>query len=320
MDDGDNWEKITTSIFPPSYVSTLAGNDSVLFVGTEGFSIDVYKTTNNGNSFESLNVPGSGNITALQSKNGFVFAGRTTGVYRTSDNGENWVSVNSGFPSNVFIQDINSNNNFIYVSTINSGLFRSSSNGDDWEEIGGGIINDVAYSIETKNEQIFIGTRASGVFYSDDNGLTWMEFNERLFSGFSGTYPSVLSMIVKSDTVYCGLQNYGVWKSPIPTITNAAIDEFLPTEFSLSQNYPNPFNPVTTIQYNLPQKGEVVLKIYDMLGREIKTLVDRVQSSGKKSVIWDGTDQLGNLVSSGIYLYRLRSGEITDSKKMILMK
>jgi flagellar hook assembly protein FlgD len=88
----------------------------------------------------------------------------------------------------------------------------------------------------------------------------------------------------------------------------------------LFDNYPNPFNPSTTIQYEIPKTARVVLKIYDMLGREVKILVNRVQSPGQKSVIWDGTDQSGNLVSSGIYLYRLQSGEFTESKKMILMK
>ncbi len=314
-DDGNNWEEISMQIFPPSYVSAFTGNDESLFVGSEGFNIDVYKTTDNGNSFENLNVPGSGNITTLHSKNGFVFAGRTTGVYRTSDNGSTWVAVNSGFPTNVFVQDINGNNNFVYVSTINSGLFRSSNNGDVWEEIGSGIINDVVYSIGTNNEQVFAGTKESGLFYSEDEGMNWTEFNEGLLVGFSGTYTSALSMIVKSDTVYCGLQRYGVWKSPVPTITNSAIDEIVPTEFSLSQNYPNPFNPTTTIKYSIPIDRFVKLSVLNVIGEDVSVLVNEFKSAGDYKIDFKATH-----LPSGTYFYTLISGNFRETKKMILLR
>jgi len=313
-DDGNNWEEISMQIFPPSYVIAFAGDDENLFVGSEGFNIDVYKTTDNGNSFENLNVPGSGNITALHSKNGFVFAGRTSGVYKTSDNGSTWVAVNFGFPTNVFVQDINGNSNFIYVSTLNSGLFRSSNNGDVWEEIGSGIINDIVCSIGTNNEQVFAGTKERGVFYSSDGGANWTEFNEGFLVGFTGTYTSVLSIIVKSDTVYCGLLRYGVWKSPVPTITYSAYDKIAPIEFSLSQNYPNPFNPSTLIKFQLPAQSFVFLKVYDVLGNEIATLVNEEKSVGTYEVEFSAVN-----LTSGIYFYRLSAGTFVETKKMILL-
>ncbi len=93
-----------------------------------------------------------------------------------------------------------------------------------------------------------------------------------------------------------------------------------PSEFSLLQNYPNPFNPETKISYQLPKSGYISLTIYDLFGRPIKTLVSENQQSGYHSVTWNGKDELGNTVSSGIYLYSLKAGNILESKKMILIK
>ena len=91
-------------------------------------------------------------------------------------------------------------------------------------------------------------------------------------------------------------------------------------EYSLEQNYPNPFNPSTMIKYTLPHNSFVTLKIYDILGREIKTLVSENQNSGQYSIQWDGTDNSGNRVTSGIYIYKIVANNYVASKKMILMK
>ena len=94
----------------------------------------------------------------------------------------------------------------------------------------------------------------------------------------------------------------------------------LPDGFSLKQNYPNPFNPETQISYQLPTGGYISLTIHDLLGREIKTLVSEDQPSGNYTVSWNGRDESGNIVPSGIYLYSLKAGNFVESKKMILMK
>jgi hypothetical protein len=88
-----------------------------------------------------------------------------------------------------------------------------------------------------------------------------------------------------------------------------------PGEFELFQNYPNPFNPSTKISYYLPSGSFVTLKIYDNLGREIKTLVNNYQNQGLHSITFDGKD-----LSSGIYFYKLKAGDISKTKKLILLK
>ena len=84
---------------------------------------------------------------------------------------------------------------------------------------------------------------------------------------------------------------------------------------SLSQNYPNPFNPTTLISYQLPVSGQVTLKVYDMLGREIATLVSERENAGSYSVKFDGSR-----LSSGVYFYRLQAGSFSQTKKLMLVK
>ena len=88
-----------------------------------------------------------------------------------------------------------------------------------------------------------------------------------------------------------------------------------PKEFKLEQNYPNPFNPTTTIQYQLPQDARVTLKIYDILGSEVATLVNEEQEAGYKEVQFTGSN-----IASGMYVYRLQAGEYISVKKMLMVK
>jgi serine protease len=94
----------------------------------------------------------------------------------------------------------------------------------------------------------------------------------------------------------------------------------LPDAFKLEQNRPNPFNPNTTISYSLTNPGHVTLEIYNILGQQVKTLVDQTQAAGPHQVEWNSTDNDGHAVASGIYFYRLTVGDQTQSKKMLLMK
>ncbi len=113
---------------------------------------------------------------------------------------------------------------------------------------------------------------------------------------------------------------------PEKSILSKTDENEKPTEYVLSGNYPNPFNPTTTIKYALPAESNVELKIYDLMGREIRTLVNGNDGIGYKEIMWDGKNNNGVQVSSGIYLYRLVAKSLEDGKifeksaKMILMK
>jgi len=95
----------------------------------------------------------------------------------------------------------------------------------------------------------------------------------------------------------------------------------MPAAYALHQNIPNPFNPSTVIRYDVPIGGErVTLQVFDVRGRLVATLVDAYETAGQKSVVWDGRNQTGGAVATGIYFYRMTAGNFIQTRKMILMK
>ena len=98
------------------------------------------------------------------------------------------------------------------------------------------------------------------------------------------------------------------------------IDETLPIIYKLYNAYPNPFNPVTTLRYDLPDDALVNITIYDMMGRVVSNLVSSQQDAGYKSVQWNATNNAGQPVSAGIYIYTIQAGEYRQTKKMGLLK
>ncbi|MEW6508079.1 MAG: T9SS type A sorting domain-containing protein [Bacteroidota bacterium] len=96
--------------------------------------------------------------------------------------------------------------------------------------------------------------------------------------------------------------------------------EILPSAYALEQNYPNPFNPETVISFSLPKPGNVKIKIYDVLGNEVRTLIDEERFAGKHNIYWNSTDNSGKRVASGIYFYTISADNFTQTKKMVLMK
>ena len=97
-------------------------------------------------------------------------------------------------------------------------------------------------------------------------------------------------------------------------------DDLTPLSFRLHQNYPNPFNPITTLRYDLPEDELVNITVYDLLGNLVSNLFNTNQSSGYKSVQWNATNNQGEPVSAGVYLYKIQAGDFIDTKKMILLK
>lgn len=102
--------------------------------------------------------------------------------------------------------------------------------------------------------------------------------------------------------------------------TSEEILNNIPDEYFLSQNYPNPFNPITNLDYELPKRSKVQISIYNVLGQQVKILVNEEQNYGSHSIFWDGLDQLGNEVSTGVYFARMTTSSFIKTKKMLLLK
>ena len=98
------------------------------------------------------------------------------------------------------------------------------------------------------------------------------------------------------------------------------LDNYVPNSYKLHTNYPNPFNPTTKIKYDLPQDNIVTITIYDITGRNVRTLVNTKQTAGCHSLQWDAKNNIGSKAAAGMYIYTIQAGEFNASKKMVLLK
>jgi hypothetical protein len=185
------------------------------------------------------------------------------------------------------------------------------SDGDELVAYAGGIAVGVA-TINTNDTNLLVAWKSLADYGIDTDGYyDGDEIELRLFSQELGKELMV--------THSFNAETYGALPMTIGSIhvhNQAAV----PGTFSLEQNYPNPFNPSTTIDVSVASDSQITLNIYDINGRLVSTLANDVYEAGYHSFVWNGLDQTGNKVSAGIYFYSLFAGEMTVTKKMMLMK
>lgn len=302
--DGDtNWTQTFTG-----GSSNLLSTPSGLYIISGNY---IWRSSNNGVSFVQTASPQ--NPTALGSNvNGsIIYAGYTSGLYLSNNNGSSWTLLAA--LDTVMITSVKTNGSNIYVTTSGStsnpgSIWISSNNGTNWARTQ--ISGTIGYnSIVIVNNDVFIGS-TSGILLSRDNGNTWRFKNE----GINGTWGS---FVLVYGNGYIFAPNFGKTYKRLYTeiISVRNISTEVPDKFSLSQNYPNPFNPSTTIRYQIPKQEVITLKIFDVTGKVIETLVNEKQSPGTYEVNWNASKY-----SSGVYFYRVEAENFTDTKRMLLIK
>lgn len=184
------------------------------------------------------------------------------------------------------------------------------------------IVTD--FSLEVK-----IGVLPAGSYSLD--AVIFRRAEEEIICLFPYSYPTFCKTSVWQDST--GYHIYKCcWSGRCPidiahlsfAVTEASSvlwgkDE-LANGFQLCQNFPNPFNPITNIEFVLPKSGQVKIEIYNILGRKVRTLVDQHLKAGHKVVDWDGNDDSGEEVSSGIYFYQIKTSEFSQTRKMVLLR
>ncbi|RMH90974.1 MAG: T9SS C-terminal target domain-containing protein [Calditrichaeota bacterium] len=202
-----------------------------------------------------------------------------------------------------------------------------------WENSGGGNhwikieLQGVEANRDGIGSVIEIYRQGSRIIRSAHCGISYLSQNSPVFTVGVGAATVVDSLIVR-------------WPGPgftVDVIRNVAVDQRLrivegqgvvslppeppvASDFRLSPNFPNPFNPVTNVEFEIRNSEWVRLTIYDLFGREVKTLVNARKAAGNYTVQWDGTDNVGRPVGSGIYLYRLKAGSFIQTRKMVLVR
>jgi hypothetical protein len=164
--------------------------------------------------------------------------------------------------------------------------------------------------------------------FAQDGQILWSTFTAG-FGASSSENSSVTSAVGQpfagtsagaADNVGSGFLVDPLLTGTITAVTDGRNDPKLPEVFELEQNYPNPFNPTTRIELSLPRTSEVRLAVYDLLGRQVITLLDGERSAGRYTVEWNGRDFSGRVVGSGIYFYVLEAGEFKQTRRLLLLK
>ena len=184
-----------------------------------------------------------------------------------------------------------------------------------WSNTGDADGDDLIYELMASGDLQFLNT--SNI--ENTNSINWLitDILDEIDYGavVTGTWD-----VIKSDGIESVESSNGPRTLTIDASALSIDIEFIPEVYALHQNYPNPFNPITTLRYDLPEDAQVRIIIFDITGRKIKSLVNDQQSAGFKSVIWDATNESGQPVSAGMYLYRISAGEFHQVKKMVLLK
>ncbi len=228
------------------------------------------------------------------------------GVFRSSNDGTTWTASNSGM-TDTSVYTLAASGSNIFAGIYHGYLFLSTNNGSNWTAVMTGK-RISCFAVDGMN--IFTGTDA-GVFHSSNNGVNWTVANTGL------TDTTIGSLAITNSFLFAGTNGNGVWRRPLSELITGIENNSnqMPLRFSLDQNFPNPFNPSTVITYQLPIHSFVILKIYDVLGREVRTLVNESQHSGNHSVNFSDKN-----LSSGVYFYRLEAGIFTETKKLVLLR
>ncbi len=165
------------------------------------------------------------------------------------------------------------------------------------------------------------------LYFSPDGGANWVVIDLDLDPGYTTYSWPVPELETDQARIWIYMDNEGTDYDDTSddfAIQDAQASVHVPGELPLAPelhaNYPNPFNPVTTLRYDLPERANVELTIFDILGRQVRTLVQVMEEPGYKSVVWDGANDFGQQVSAGVYLYRIQAGDFTQTRKMLLIK
>ncbi len=208
---------------------------------------------------------------------------------------------------------------------------------DDWFDLAVGYFEDGSLATTNANKRFyFAGARLFGIAPGDASGRrliatyhfsvdpTWSTSDVIVIDTNQFNANSVWTFINKVNPPqgFKPVWPYGPGGSiTIADVSSAtATGGAVPNSFSLSQNYPNPFNPTTTIEFSVPSREWVRLDVFNVLGQKVNTLLDAPLDANTYKVEWDGTDQSGGSVASGIYFYKLTAGEHVDTRKMMLLK
>ncbi len=303
---------------------------NVLYYGTDR----VYRTTNGASNWTAISpdltdgIPGTrlGTVTTIDvapSNSAVVYAGTDDShVWVTTNNGSDWTDISSALPyrwvTRVKADPNNENNVYVTFSGLRwhdpqSHVFKSTNMGATWVDISSNLPDAPANAFAVDNnypERLYLGSDV-GAFVSFNGGSSWQPIADGL------PVVSVYDMKIHPVENYLAIGTHG--RSMYKVDLSQFVDVKQPVEkieeFNLLQNFPNPFNPSTNITFKVGQSSFVTLKVYDVLGSEVASLLNAEKSPGIYTINFNA-----ETLSSGVYYYRIQAGSFSETRKMILTK
>jgi hypothetical protein len=327
-DNGETWSTANNGLPPYAAINELITAGSTLYAATDRgiYSSDDssghWKIDTAGLSLNQL-YPGQNGGTvgiALAGSKLYTIKKSWGSVYTSPTDNISWTQIaadilHEGYAitaidTNVFI----ATQQGIYLYDINRSTWLSRNNGlpiDDTIYLVSCILTKIDNLLFAYLESSSLYSYGKGIYVTSNLGLMWTHVNDSIFSN-----TSISAMVANRKYLFAGTQSGG-WRISIADVVTSVHNDrtLMPTGYSLYQNYPNPFNPSTTISFCVPSKSFVTLKVYDIIGREVVTLVDQEISAGFYAQQWNAIN-----VSSGVYFYRLQAGSFTETKKLVLLK
>jgi len=309
----------------------------VLYYGTDR----IYRTTDGASSWTPISgdftdgIPGTrlGTVTTIAVSpvnSSIIWAGTDDShVWVTSDYGNSWKDVSANLPyrwvTRVVPDPLNQDIAYVTFSGLKwvdpqPHVFRTEDLGQNWTDISNNLpdapVNALAVNpLNTHN--LFVGTDL-GAYYSLNYGDSWEYISQNF------PLVSVYDMKIHPTENYLAIGTHGRSMYKVDLSIFSDIEDTQPPQivefFQLKQNYPNPFNSSTVISYTLSYKSDIALNIYNSRGQHIRTLIKDSQNAGNYQISWNGADQAGNRVSSGIYIYELSNSKTKQARKMLILK
>ena len=320
-DDGTSWSPITMLVTGRKFYALCPQAIRISDNGIDSVKMDMYRIVHLGTDVglydlwedmpnhvlptgDLANDPVSA-ITVLPTQEG-VASTPSGQVYLSPGGWTEWVHKGNVGEQ---VRSMSSSDSGIIFAAGPNGVYRSTDKGMSWKQMNAGITDtDLVSSTAVKGGGIFVGSFNTGDIYESTNqGMSWT-----IFATLG--YP-VRSLFIDQDNYLYASSAARIFKSSSAVTSVSQNAQTMPRSFSLYQNFPNPFNPSTVISYQLPVNSVVTLKVYDILGRLVSTLVEDRQTAGNHSVTFNA----GNL-SSGVYFYRLSAGSFVQTKKLTLLK
>jgi len=342
-DNGGTWVAQSnglTSADQGPVTQVLYGTGSTLYAGTEHSGIML--STDNGSNWQrarhGIATYSLAGLTFYVGIKGLVAIGNDLfagldgntsavgfGVVHTTLGDTSWTTVSTGLPTNSVIAAMVAVGSTLYVSassygTFVYGVYKSTDLGASWTTVATGLpYPGTVKNLFASGSTIF-GFSGVGLYELNNNDTTWTAVNS---TGLPNTYSIEQYAVVGTTMFITGLDlsvslkaTTHVWKRALSEITEVReVFSTIPQSFSLKQNYPNPFNPSTKIQFDIPRSGFTSLKVFDVLGREVATLVNENLHAGSYETTIDASN-----LASGVYLYTLHAGTYSETKKMLLTK